>query len=120
MKVYIVTEGEYSDYHIVRVFSTEELATAFADTIKSYDECCVEVYNVNETTPKKVPWTRVLMMRDGEVRNIDHITDWDDTSTEDWAYGDRGSFYVQTDSEERAIKVANVRRAQMIATGEWK
>ena len=32
-KVYIVTEGSYSDYHIRAVFSTLELAQEYLDTI---------------------------------------------------------------------------------------
>lgn len=32
MKVYLVAAGEYSDYHVVGLFSTPELAQAYIDT----------------------------------------------------------------------------------------
>ena len=44
-KVYIVTEGEYSDYHVCGVFTSREKAEKFRDTF-----CCndtIEEYNLN-------------------------------------------------------------------------
>ena len=55
MKIYVVTSGEYSDYHIVTVFSTQEKAESFAkarnDKIKHwYDDYYeVEVYDLDDT-----------------------------------------------------------------------
>ena len=36
MKVYIVTEGEYSDYHIVGVFATREAAEKYCAVHGNY------------------------------------------------------------------------------------
>jgi hypothetical protein len=51
MKVWIVTRGEYSDYHIEAVFSTEERADNFARLISSrYEEASAEEWDLDE------PW----------------------------------------------------------------
>jgi hypothetical protein len=48
-KVYVVTSGSYSDYHIVAVFSTREQAEEFAATYnRSYDSNQVEEFVLNE------------------------------------------------------------------------
>lgn len=46
-KVYVVTSGEYSDYHIVRVFSNEETAIKFK---ASYERFYREDADVEEWT----------------------------------------------------------------------
>ena len=54
MKVYIVTRGEYSDYHIVGVYSTKEKAQEICDAISTsgtyWDEPQVEEYEMDELT----------------------------------------------------------------------
>jgi hypothetical protein len=48
--VWIVTQGEYSDYHIVGVFSTKEAAEALCARINAkedYDKAQVEEYDVD-------------------------------------------------------------------------
>ena len=54
-KVFVVTEGEYSDYGIVAVFATRALAEAHAS-----DEWLlggsVEEYDLLEQAPAKVAW----------------------------------------------------------------
>ena len=48
-KVYVVTSGEYSDYHIEQVFLDEQKAEMYKDNInrnnKYGDDCVVEVYD---------------------------------------------------------------------------
>ena len=45
MKVYIVTEGSYSDYHIEAVFTDEEQAKYYCATHS--DECEIEEYDTD-------------------------------------------------------------------------
>lgn len=54
MKVYIVTAGTYSDYHIERVFSTKEKAQEYLDHIGNDDDVDIEEYNLDEETPRGV------------------------------------------------------------------
>ena len=55
MKVYILTQGEYSDYHIVGVYSTKEKAQELCDAMRTngtlWDEPQVEEYEMDELTP---------------------------------------------------------------------
>jgi HD superfamily phosphohydrolase len=62
MKIYIVVQGEYSDYHIVATFVNEDVANDFANkmnsTIKGYSrDFSVETYDilssVDEYNPNK-------------------------------------------------------------------
>lgn len=58
MKVYIVTQGSYSDYHIEAVFTDEKQAKYYCAT-HSYDygECEIEEYDTDErqfSTEKEV------------------------------------------------------------------
>ena len=64
-EVYIVTEGSYSDYHIVAAFSTKALAKAFcAASHGKYDS--IETLELDE--PSEWAWVaRVRMCRDGEL-----------------------------------------------------
>ena len=55
MKVYIVTSGEYSDYHIDRVFTNEKLANEYCEVLKKYNrsyfnDARVEVYFTNDNS----------------------------------------------------------------------
>ena len=62
MKIYVVTQGEYSDYHIVATFLDKKIANDFANkmnsTIKGYSrDFSVETYDilssVDEYNPNK-------------------------------------------------------------------
>lgn len=46
MKVYVVTAGEYSDYHIERVFTDKSMALAYIEGKGNYGN--VEIFDVNE------------------------------------------------------------------------
>lgn len=55
MKVYVVTQGEYSDYHIIGVYSTKEKAQELYDAMRKsgtyWDEPHIEDYELDELTP---------------------------------------------------------------------
>lgn len=62
-KVYLVSEGAYSDYGIVAVFADEELAESFAAELGGR----VETYDLLEEGPERiVVWSSEW--RNGEVR----------------------------------------------------
>lgn len=54
MKVYIVTQGQYSDYHIEQVFSTREKAQEYLDHIGNGNDADIDEYNIDEETPRGV------------------------------------------------------------------
>ena len=118
MKVYIVTEGSYSERYIVAVFSTVELAENYvALSDKTGSDCDIEPYEVDEITESYIT-TCVGMHKNGKVfssyRNINGKVgllefDYDDTFW--WS--------VKTEDKERAIKVTNEKRVQILAMNLW-
>lgn len=56
MKVYIVTEGNYSDYHICAVFSSSEQASHYIDMhsfFNAYASYYIEEYEMDENLQAK-------------------------------------------------------------------
>jgi hypothetical protein len=117
-EIYVVTEGQWSDYSIVGVYSTKSLAERAAKVFNG----SVETYELDEYAAplaqgKKVFFVR--MHRDGEVieahpYNSDHllnITDfdhWGNLITSVWAK-----------DEQTAVKIANECRLQLVAMNRW-
>jgi hypothetical protein len=118
-KIYIVTSGSYSDYHIAGVFSDMSVAKEFADKYSPY-ESDVEMYDLD--VPKS-SWTvkTVTMDRHGNVINIyDRICELKDIDNVFIPRIDRDGYIVinvRTDDDKTAIKVANENRTCMIAEG---
>mgnify|MGYP007012632358 CR=1 FL=1 len=57
-KIYIVTEGEYSDYHICAVFATREKAEEYVQS-KGTDYKIKE-HDLDEEIKREVKWWRVV------------------------------------------------------------
>ena len=126
--IYIVTQGSYSDYHIVSVFSTRALAEKFIElqpTESHYDKLEIEEYWIDRSKKQIKSGTQmyyITMHRDGtsEVE----LADFGDEKI------DLVKMYRQTEvvlrcrvyakSEAHAVKIANEKRAQLIASGEWE
>jgi len=71
MKVYIVTQGEYSDYRIVKVFLNKEKAEKYAKyNSTGYDECFVEEYDTyDENLITKKHYIKCSLHYDIEILN---------------------------------------------------
>ena len=118
MNVYIVTEGEYSAYRIRAVFSRRPKAVAYKKLLR---EATVETWPI-DIPPTAWVQTVVHMARDGTVEEARQVV-----SNEDWVQANglhkcgNGHMMVsvRTEDVERAIKVANEKRVQFIASGEW-
>ena len=121
-KVFIVTSGEYSDYGINAVFSTRELAEQYLDT--KDDDYGIEEYDLDEPIVKDVKLFGVkIKLGNKEVQKCfiesciskkDCFEYYDKHST----YLDEGEgiiFYIESDSRERAIKIASERFGAVIA-----
>lgn len=70
--IYVVTEGEYSDYRIVAVFASLEEATAFCpdEALKDILQCYkIEPFVLGETKGKAVRkrWTIAISLKTGEI-----------------------------------------------------
>ena len=83
MKVFIVTEGEYSDYHIVAVFTNEEEAKNFVAALSPDDEPLYETWEtgIPEDGLYQKTFTTDLKFSDGSLVNRQeeaqqHPRDW--------------------------------------------
>lgn len=53
--IYLVTEGEYSDYHVAAVFSTREKAEAYLADLSAFGSMCRNVYAIEEMPLDEMP-----------------------------------------------------------------
>ena len=120
-KIYVVTQGSYSDYRIVAVYSDEEMANERA--AQEYD-ATVEGYDLNPPLDHELGTRgyKVVMSKDGSSR-VDIVGVY---SGEDAWYAANGNraidaiFYISFKGDKnQAIKIANERRIMLIASGEW-
>lgn len=121
-EVYVVTAGEYSDYHIKEVFSSYEKAEEFVAYIGEY--CEIETYelDVGEFYRKRV---RVTITKD-EVFCPSYIR-CEDIRRGVWQHGRKYEnpkiqyveLFVETESREKAVKIGNEKRLQLNARNAW-
>lgn len=120
MKVYIVTQGRYSDYHIDRVFSTREKAQEYLDHIGNDNDAEIEEYNIDEETPRGVFAYRVIIYdypdKDTEVRLWSSSEFYKDTFHYHTYKGKKSyQFDIETKDAPHAIKIASERLMQIKA-----
>lgn len=103
-KVYVVTQGEYSDYRIIGLFSSKDKADQL---IASYPPSCysgqprVEEYELDKVgIPKGERLFRVSICVEGGVGRMET--------------------YVWAKDKQHAAKIANERRVQTIANSTWE
>lgn len=122
MKVYIVTQGEYSDYHIEGVFSTREKAQEYLDHIGSAWNAGIEEYNIDEETPRGVFLYNVKILDDGGKAVVE-IMERDDRFTyrRKDVFGYHFTFItgwwfnVEAEDAKHAVKIASERLMQIKA-----
>lgn len=150
-KVYLLTAGEYSDYHVVGVFSSVETATAYIqETAKRHTLALSGEFYTSQTDPREfneltcvtvdpeppevVDFVTVAMRYDGKVVSAiqNHAFASDRYrvgfsryyfNTDYWLPHSPDSYElvwrVECTDIERAVKVVNEKRAQIIAAGVW-
>jgi len=128
--IYVVTSGEYSAYGIEGVFSTKEKAQAFVDAIteaeaagrlgldgpRQIEEILLDAGPVERG---ERPW-RVLMRKDGSVVEVRQYECYDNLFAPPGEVAPAGLDTVCFARDEaHAIKIANERRAMLIAMEMW-
>lgn len=131
--VYIVSSGDYSDHSVRKCFSTKELADQYAKVLRttsSYpNDADVEKRTIDDPENEWVA-IRVRMCRDGTVppgdigveKIVKYGNNYGDNNGNGFGYFDYADclvWYVQTDDEERAVKVVAEKRAILLAAGLW-
>jgi len=122
-KVYIVTEGEYSGYHIVGVFSSKRNARMIKNIISN--ECNmvnIEVWSVDKWIKGLNQHKNVYFVRldkKGNVRRVEKETAWyietEETDKDKYREDINGIYtYVWASTEAEAIKIASERRTKYL------
>lgn len=115
-KIYIVTSGEYSDYHICAVFSTKEKA-------KEYVQCHgtdygIEACDLDEEVERCVKlWRVAAAIKNNEIietipteYRVEELADTCHIEV-NWHGEPIIYFYVQSETMDNAIKIASERFA---------
>lgn len=115
-KVYIITKGAYSDYHICAVASDKNMAEKLCRAYTNNDrhKARIEEYDLNER-PEDVRIRYCVEITDDDVEVC--VDDYDNKEHE---FGDMGDFtaYVLARDQEHAVKIAQDRRAEYLAKKE--
>jgi len=128
--IYVVTDGDYSDYHICGIFSDPEKAEEAKNLYSgNRDEARIEEYTLDfiPCYPQGLLYWCVEMDRDGNstcnrrsVGNYNIESECPDGF--DWQpCGDEKHvmFHMWAKDEMHAVKIANEHRTQLIATNKW-
>ena len=124
--IYVVTSGEYSDYSIRALFSTKELAQDFIDIQPNPQYHRIEEYEIDKFERhirEDMRCYRVAMDIDGNSSVYPSDFDSNDEEYLNLYHQSNGvkSFvtYLYAKDEAHAAKIANEKRVQLIASGEW-
>ena len=126
--LYVISQGEYSDYGIVGIFSDRGMAECFINAFKSegsYDEMRIEEnYVLNPFEPQLRSGVKSYLVRmkiDGTVLECEHINSNRATSSDDDKFDVDGNLIqsVFAMDEQHAIKIVNEKRTQIIAMNQW-
>lgn len=133
--VWAIEEGQYSDYHVVGVFSSEENAKFYQASIKDGSCATISEWFLDPSMDelrKGLQVYGVIMYKDGDTESV-ALKDphwvcepyiWNRGA---WAAPINGRndptvlrTYVWAKSPEHAIKITNEHRTRFIAEGKWK
>jgi len=125
--IYVVTDGEYSDFHIEGVYESKELAEEVHGV-----GCDIGEWNLNTDINERRQGLKrfnVMMLRDGSIHQVRDY--WRnnreplDHKPADYFQFDKkvtlsiADFEMWAKDETHAIKIANERRVQLIASNQW-
>lgn len=121
-EIYIITDGDYSDYHICSVFLDEKKAKEIQKRFGGN----IEIYNADEINEylKYGEFYSVSMDREGDTFKCYKLTTWEKIY---WPlhepminiYTNSMVIVVHANDEKHAIKIANDIRRQTVADGKW-
>lgn len=125
MKVYVVSDGRYSEYHICGVFSTPEKA-AVAKRLHASSNG-VETWELDALPDHPEGMFGFMVYMDAEGNSDVRACSSDYLNSKNvpglYAWRPRGpkrvEFTVWARDEQHAVKIANERRVQLIESGQW-
>ena len=128
-KVYVVTAGDYSDYHIKGVFDSHEMAEEYINHSSNTVLNGVDEWVLNELKPDKSEKMFKLRSKFDEIDF--HITGYGldaahykdlmcRVDSDGWTLSNDVIFYICADTRERAIKIASERLRQVKAEEHFR
>lgn len=118
-KIYIVTSGEYSEYHIDAVFSTQEFAEDYIQ--QNGTDYVIEEYNLDEEIDRNTKlWKVEFDINDGKLKDA-RVRDYreddfrDTCKVSDYSDCSLINFFVDADTMNKAVKIASERFAAVKA-----
>lgn len=118
--VYVITAGTYSDYHIVTVFGNRELAEKFVG--EEPHPYMIEEYEIDrfaEQVRAGLQLHYVSMYSDGSSHIELSESKGEGLELVTWVSGKAIRGNVWATDKQHAAKIANEKRAQLIASGDW-
>lgn len=118
MKVYLITSGLYSEYHIDKAFSTEALAEKWIGSFsKNYN---IEEYELDDLSDKKVDHGYIeIGVKSSKILSVEKVEEslYDYIAFNPYPYTDREKrlqMYFDFYDEEKMIKIASEKRAKIL------
>lgn len=123
MKIYIVTDGIYSNYHVVGVYSTQEAAERAKVLYASDND--IEEFELDampDTPNDRLYPYEVSIHKDGNVADVCRLSVVESWYPDRWfrSFSNAVVFIIRAQDEKHAVKIANEKRAHLIASGEWE
>ena len=117
--IYVVTQGNYSDYSIVGVFSSKEEAQRVVEleNNNSWDDAKIEEYELNDPSLSRVR-IRVDMHKDGTVVSALPVNSGG--GFRGWKNEEVMIWIARTEDVQRAVKKTNEMRTLLLAKNLWR
>ena len=122
MTVYLVSDGEYSDYSILGIYSTKEKAE---EALALYAAKYIEEWEIDVLPPHPPGELRWIV----NVQDSGNILSVEPASAEEkyvafksfrkWLEPDTRILILWARDKDHAIKIASEKRREMIVSGEW-
>ncbi len=119
---YVVTSGDYSDYHICAVFDFKPLAEQWIDEPSNESGYCeIEEYPINAAVTSEGFIYDIAMRRDGNVLHCSLCNNPEQRPNEG-RVTEKGLLQIQVRGKtaKHAIKIANEKRTFLIANNEYR
>lgn len=123
MKIYVLTSGEYSDYHIITATTDYELAKQIKEKFERQDSIWSDEVNIEVYENAEVFMRQCWFLRFDKSGNvIESSNDCSEYSYTELRYGldVKGNYYVNliADDLESAIKIGAEKRTMFLAEKE--
>jgi hypothetical protein len=121
-KIYVITDGDYSDYHIRAIFSNKETAEEYQRVSKASrcEEWVLDEIDVADLRGKTRMFGRIT--NDGRIHDIDENREDGQYGKTYYGFDCNGDMYLAATvkDKEALIKILNDTRASKIAEGTWE